>query len=308
MDPQPVNKPPRWCDSLWAELLANSPTPDQLLDVARCIPQLQEEAWAKYIETNPTAVKLLELLHSYNYHKDIKILAARHLVSLGSDAKTLVWIINNIPDAADQAAEKLMQHKDIEGRELNLIIWKIGRADLKERAAGLVLDKGITQLDTLNLIIRYVPSLRNRVAEIILAKESPEANELGVVIAGVPEMHARVWKMITKGQVHLNVVQHLMFHSSGEMQLKAGQFILEQDIHRDELFNYMFFVAKYNPSLREQVWQKLQTVGMSNTQLESLAREAPELAERALAKKVIPPRNAETILQDLLTGNACMPR
>ena len=293
-------------EALWVEFLTKSPTPEQILGVTRLVPELKDRAWGKFMGTNPSKMELMTVFYNEMGSAYITDKAAEALILGYSDDKGLMWeIVSRLPGCADSVAMKLLGSVSFSEADIRMILANKNVAQgTKDQAAKLALFKGLIGQGVLYEIIIHSPSYAKEAAELVCLKPKPSYPELNAVFAHVPSMRNDVWRIVTMGTLNIDVVRYILDNHK-EKRLEAGRFLLSQNIPADKLFHYMFAIIKHIPSLREDAWKKLESVNMSIAWLGAVIREAPELAERAKARMVTPPRDAEVILAEMRMNSSC---
>ncbi len=286
-------------NGFWTEFLTKSPTPDQLLDVARAVPYLQERAWNMWIETNPDEQKLVGLFSRRSGYWHMKKLIGAAIIKRFPTKASLLMIIQEAPELGTEVANALCEQEPCDHSIWEYIIMTIGDDLLREKVARKYFERQLSNR-SLCVIASHVPSLCEKACEKLLSQD-PKGDEIVTIMRDCPTCALTAWELARiEGSVYtlMSVVTQIP-----EYSLRAGKLLLEKTYKPEELFNPMFHIAKSVPQLREAVWKRLQKVQLSNTWLEAIAREAPELSTRALALRVPPERTAEVVMSDILRAN-----
>lgn len=301
---KPKTENARKLETLWSELLAASPSKKILAEVVRLVPELRERAWQAYCDTQPTKNDLMSLLRMREWI-DVVRYPALLLVERYGDKDTLLHLMENVGEVAEAAARKLLSG-DCERRTLSAVLkgmWN--NAAIRTQAADKLLElleqpetEGtLPDEEVLCVILASAPERAATAGKLLLKGEvSERAQQLICVYAPslVPELFKRY-----KGTMSEHVLVAVM-RASCECADEAARILLQRSG-----FRAPFEVLRCHPPLREQAWQKISALPLSESQVAAIKRAAPEYSGRTMVRVPAAPRTAETIFNEILiTGRA----
>jgi len=300
MNTRPIELKRQTLERLWVEFVSKNPSPEKYCEIARIVPLLRNQAWQKYAESKPAQHELLKLMDN-PYWKSIRAMPASLLMELYPSDEILSLVMGMVPDLACMAAKKLLDGGTKNPRILEQIIGAADSVYLKQRAAEKILadNPGFCGLMK---IISEVPVLGAKAGRILIER-NPAQDVLTIVFSRVASLRNEIWEIAKKQEDNLYLLVAAL-DLCPELRPEAGRMILAKALPDDRKFALLLPVAKHVPELRESVWQQLAGTDMSDTWLEALAREAPELKERALARRKPPVRDMGSVFNEILMVEA----
>lgn len=285
-------------ERLWSELLAKSPSKDNLAEVVRLVPELRDKAWQAYCATNPTSNELLDLITSWK-RPEVSLVhyPALLLIERYGDTDTLLYLIENISGEVRIAAAEKLLAGDCDERTLACVLKRIKEDPLRVRIADRLLnEKQSKEEDTLCDIIGCAPERAQVAGKRLLEQETLSAEAQLMLCAYAPSLAPELMARY-KDTMSLDVLFRVMY-ANPACANEAGQMLLQKSTRFYELFG----VFDCCPHLREQAWQEISTLPLNPNQANRIAEAAPEYGERAAALVVVPPRTADTILGEILVA------
>ncbi|KKW11319.1 MAG: hypothetical protein UY50_C0016G0011 [Parcubacteria group bacterium GW2011_GWA2_49_9] len=291
-------------EELWDELLTKSPSPDHFLHLARVVLPLQERAWKKWVETNPSESTLSHLLRAdrVDEYRHMRKLIGQVLIKNYPKKDVLLSVLKEVPEFQTEVVEALCLHVPNKHEIWEYVITRIDNAVLQERTARIYLAQQLPN-SSLCVIISRVPALREEAGRKLLLQH-PAGEEPVVIMRDVPALAQQAWEMVKReGDVNalVSVVGQVPMYKH-----LAGKLLIAKTFEASrEFYSTLFQVVKHVPELREEVWEKLTTITLPNEWLEAIAGEAPELAERVLALRTTPERTVDVIMSEIFNANTC---
>lgn len=283
-------------EKLWDELLLNSPTNDQLADVARIVPTLRERAWQKYREAKPSRQELLGMTRAQEW-THLRRYSALLLIELYPNRHTLLYLVQDVKEVLTEATEKLLGF-DLDNETLVLMLSAVRNiSTLRQRVARKLLMKS-PNAQELCSILDFAPEVAEEAAKELLKDKAMTQDDVLVKIcyiapALVPDVLAEHKERMSEHALVAAIV------ANPACREEVGRLILQ----KSELFYHIFQVFELVPSLRKDAWKKLSALELSRNQLLSIGRVAPEFATEASARIKPEPRTANYIFAEIVTVN-----
>ncbi len=255
---------------LWKELLRKRPNLALLEEVMIHVPLLREKAAAYMLRNYGKNLALIHRIHIMQHVPLFRVRIAQKLMRGSISEHTLVWIIEHVPEVRYSAWRQLINTSP---------------------SVRSILD-----------VMRVVPDFRIHGISILLARDTQDRYALTMMLeyASTQEIALSVIKKILSYHSNSAPALRRVIVERYSTPMLRKEAVAALVVLKDNDTESLFLLLKYAPSLRKEVWGKIEKgyfCGETRTAIaERVIKEIPSL--RRKARNMI--RTTQVVIQDIL--------
>jgi hypothetical protein len=272
------------------ELLRSNPTAEQLLEVARLVPDLRDRAWAAFMKTAPPLHLLHQKIIEINCDPQLLTLLANEIVDMTSrtttDVNELLKLVrqDQFSRVMSKLLGKIIEHPKASNEILRRSVLNRldSDRDMAEECCKKILANNPDLMDLKCVLKSGAAGSKVIAAEKLLAMDIDCCMDINTVVVGIiwhaPGFIEKFWKKYRAKLDGNTLTQIAKMNPPVSFRDEVGNDLFAMSDSQG--YAVLWEVFLHFPNMREQAWSKLIKIELSETWLLSLKRVAPEYSQR----------------------------